>query len=586
MTNTRAVQAVGGWLLAGAGRRGLPSVPMASGKENALDKSTIRSHGTTSAWTGDIETVALTVLYHPNLARVGDRAILKDLSSGRSVPLSRTEPVFSHPRQAAGEPLLDEYLSRKPLYFSVLAEGGVRIQLGDTGTKLMVRGQPVTASITFTAEQVRRGVVLELTRRVVLLLHVVTAPEDVLRSVDAPEAARELIGESEGLHRVLGDIRRVADLELPVLLRGETGSGKELVAKAIHEASPRRQQPYVSVNIAAVPASLAAAGLFGSEKGSFTGSVERHVGFFGQASGGTLFLDEIGDAPLELQVALLRVLESGELQIVGAKKISKVDVRIITATDADLEEKLAAGTFRGPLLNRISAYEIWIPPLRERRDDIGRLLVHFLRKELDAIGEAHRLNPPRPNGKPWLPSSLVARFADFDWPGNVRELRNAVRKLVIGNRGRDRATATPAIQRLLKRKVHAAAKPPSAPPAEPAPATKTPTPRARKEPAMEASLTRPPTPRKPADVTEEEFDQALRACRWELEATAQRLGISRASIYMLIKRYPRFRTAGNLTPEEITRSHRKLEGNIARMAEDLEVSERALARRVKELGLK
>ncbi|HRI66149.1 MAG TPA: sigma-54 factor interaction domain-containing protein, partial [Polyangium sp.] len=166
------------------------------------------------------------------------------------------------------------------------------------------------------------------------------------------------------LKRVLSDIHNVADLELPVLLRGETGSGKELVAHAIHKASPRRDKPFVAVNLGAIVPSLAVAELFGAEKGAFTGSIKRQVGYFEQAHGGTLFLDEIGEAPVELQVALLRALETGEIQTVGAMQGRKVDVRVIAATDADLEDKVDMGAFRAPLLNRLAAFELWIAPLR------------------------------------------------------------------------------------------------------------------------------------------------------------------------------------------------------------------------------
>jgi hypothetical protein len=272
---------------------------------------------------------------------------------------------------------------------------------------------------------------------------------------------------------------------------------------------------------------------------------------------------------------------------VGAPQIRKADVRVVAATDADLEGKVASGAFRAPLLNRLAAYEIWIPPLRDRRDDIGRLLVRFLREELQEIGEAHRLSCPGPGAKPWLPASLVARLANYDWPGNVRQLRNVVRQLVIGNRGRDRAEITPAVERLLLRQMAAAPPPP-----EPAKASEVPKagahasdspPLDEPTPAPHATTAAAPPParsaarRKPADVTEGELRETLRGCRFDLAAAAEQLGISRASMYLLIERYPGFRTAGNLDEEEIVRCHRELGGDLAKMSERLEVSERALA---------
>lgn len=567
---------------------------MASERNTEPQKTTLSTHRTATEVTSNTARIALTVLYHPHLTRVGDRAVLEDLSARGSVPLSRSDLAFSPPGSAAGEPLLDEHLSRNPLHFIAIAGGGVHLDVGGSSTAVDVRGQRVRTTIAFTAEQIRRGVVLELGHRVVLLLHVVTLIEGVLGDVNAPEATTHgLVGESEGLRRVLWEIRSVADLELPVLLRGETGSGKELVAQALHRTSPRRDHPFVAVNLGAIVPSLAVAELFGSERGAYTGSVKRQTGYFDRARKGTLFLDEIGDAPIELQVALLRVLETGEMQTVGAQDVRKVDVRIIAATDADLEAKIAAGTFRAPLLNRISAYEIWIPPLRERRDDIGRLLVRFLREELETIGESHHLSPPQPGGKSWLSSALVARLADYDWPGNVRQLRNVVRQLVIGNRGRDHAETTAAVERLLAEPARASAEPPFvAPPARPKPAKEIAEPRGAKsssqdteKPAKGSAGALSSPPRRPIDITEEELDKALRASRWDFAEAAQRLGISRPSIYMLIERYPRFRAAGDITPEEIIRSYREHDGDITRMSEQLEVSERALGRRVRELGL-
>jgi two-component system nitrogen regulation response regulator GlnG len=519
---------------------------------------------------------ALGILYHADLQRVGEQLVLYELRSGGSggeVLVSRTAPDFVARFREAGRPLADRNLSRSPIRLSALAGDGIRIELGECRTRVAVRGEPLQGGVDLSAGDVRRGVVLELGGRVVLLLHEVVAAKStgVFTTVDDDPLAAHLPGESEGMRRLRQDVRRVADLAVPVLVRGETGSGKELVAQAIHRASARRDAPFVAVSLGAVSAQLAVAELFGHEKGAFTGAERRRPGYFQQADGGTLFLDEVGEAPAEIQVALLRALETGEVLAVGAQQPQKVDVRVVAATDADLDAKIAGGQFRAPLLHRLASYEIWVPPLRERRDDIGRLVCHFLREGLAQTGEEHRLEAP-PTGELWFPASLVARLVEFDWPGNVRQLVNVVRQIVIGSRGRSRAVAGPAVERQLQHQHQAAAVPPriSEPPATP-----------REEPAAAPAEAR----RKPADITEHELEGALRAARWDLAKAASLLGIARTSVYALVEASHTLRTASDLTQQEITLAHRECGGDVQRMVDRLEVSERALRRRLRDLGL-
>ena len=295
---------------------------------------------------------------------------------------------------------------------------------------MSANGRPLDGQPSFSREELESGIVIVLAGHVVLLLHTFDpAPPRGLPSFG-------LVGESAALLAVRQEIQRVADLFVALLLRGETGTGKELVARAVHEAGPRRRRPYVAVNMAAIPATLAASELFGAARGSYTGADRRRSGYFSRAQGGTLFLDEIGETSAEVQPLLLRTLESGEIQPVGEEAGIPVDVRVIAATDADLEQAVLRGRFRAPLLHRLNAYEIHIPPLRERREDLGRLLVHFLRQELQAVGEARLLAYDGPGSPLWLPAEVIARFAAHAWPGNLRQLRNAVRRIVIGSRGR------------------------------------------------------------------------------------------------------------------------------------------------------
>ncbi|HEY4595682.1 MAG TPA: sigma-54 dependent transcriptional regulator [Thermoanaerobaculia bacterium] len=505
---------------------------------------------------------ALTILYHPDVRRGGERAILGGLAPGRPVSLSRLEPTFEPPYRSGARPLLDRCISRSPLLVTREQSGAVTLALRGSRTRLVVEGVPIPQERTCTPEEIERGVVLELADRVVLLLH-------TLPALLPPYSAERLglIGESEGLQRVRHEIRRVADLEVPVLLRGETGTGKELVAHAIHEASPRRDGPFLSVNMGAIPPSLATSELFGAVKGSYTNSVRDHLGYFQRAHGGTLFLDEIGEASTEVQVMLLRVIETGEIQRVGAPGLQKVDVRLIAATDADLEDAIETGRFRAPLLHRLSGYELMIPPLRERRDDFGRLFCHFLAEELKAIGEEHRLNPPEDTAPLWLPTSVVARLARYSWPGNIRQLHNTVRQMVIASRASETVEIGPQIERLLKE----VTPPPEIEIPEPPPP-----PRRRAEAGDYRS---------PAEVTEAALMEALRANRWEVKLAAEQLGISRPSLYLLIDKFPSIRKAADLTREEILEARQACGGTLEAMVDRLEVSKKGLLQRITQLGI-
>jgi two-component system, NtrC family, nitrogen regulation response regulator GlnG len=550
---------------------------------NLMRRSTATNHVTTFRDTGTSSSVksgasiALTIAYHPRLDRIGERTLLLGPGGG-SLALSRSEPLFCKPGGADGESLDDGRISRKPIFFEVTAAGEVIVDLAQSGTTITIGGQTIAGKVNIAAKDASNGVTLVLGNRIVLLLHNLPPLDDVLTVLD-PDIAPEMIGTSIAIRRVLLDVRNVADTNKHVLLRGETGTGKELVAQAIHRVSQRQTSRLVTVNVAGIAETLAEAEFFGSEKGGYTGAPKR-IGYFEQASGGTLFLDEIGDIPSSIQPKLLRALENGELQPVGSEKPRKVDVRIISATDANLDEKVATRGFSEALRQRLKGYEIWIPPLRERREDIGLLVAHFLRGELVNVGEAQRLDVP-PDGKPWLSASIVAQLIDYDWPGNVRELKHIIGQIVVGNRGRLRAELPPAMVRLFERQTPCI-KPQSANVQSPAVVVEAP-----HEPAIPPIQSSAPIGRrKPAEVNEQELRDALRLHRWDLNATSEYLGISRASMYVLKERHSWFRVAGDLQVDEIRACHEACKGNLRQMAERLEVSEPALKRRIKELGLK
>ncbi|NNC15153.1 sigma-54-dependent Fis family transcriptional regulator [Corallococcus exiguus] len=518
---------------------------------------------------------ALTVVSHPVPRRVGERLLLDAVVAGRTLALSRNGPDFAKPGSSLGLPLADPFVSRKPLELSALPDGGVRLTVPEDGTHVVAAGVPLQGARDFGPAELMDGVALELSGRVVLLLHTVELDGEGM--ADTPG----MVGESAGLRRLRKHIERVADLDVSVLIRGETGTGKELVAQAIHQLSPRRDGHFVSVNLGAIPKELAAAELFGSRKGAYSGATQDREGFFRAAHGGTLFLDEVGEAPPEVQVMLLRVLETGELYPVGASQPVKVDVRLIAATDAHLEDQIRDGRFKAPLLHRLAGYDLRVPALRERREDVGRLFFHFAREELAALGEAARLDTEDPHAEPWLPAPLASRLVRAAWPGNIRQLRNLTRQLVIGSRGQARLQLDPQLEEALGSAAGAGTAPiprgaqaaagPLVAPAQGADAPE----------AREAAVPR----RKPSQVTEAELLAALRASAWDLKATADALGIPRPSVYDLIERSPNLRTAGDLGADEIIRCFETCGGDLDAMVRTLEVSKRALGRRLKELGL-
>jgi DNA-binding NtrC family response regulator len=235
------------------------------------------------------------------------------------------------------------------------------------------------------------------------------------------EGATRLVGESPALERVRRLVARVAGSDAAVLVRGETGTGKELVARAVHEGSGRACGPLVAVNCGALPEHLVESELFGHRKGAFTGADEHRAGLFEVAHGGTLFLDEIGELPRSLQARLLRVLESGEIRRVGDNHPITVDVRLVCATHRNLEEMVRAGEFREDLLFRINTFEITVPPLRERREDIAALVGHFVR----------RSRPQLPPQAAVADDVTLATLAAHEWPGNIRELANVVEHALV-----------------------------------------------------------------------------------------------------------------------------------------------------------
>jgi len=239
--------------------------------------------------------------------------------------------------------------------------------------------------------------------------------------IDRSSMFEEIVGRSPALQAVLARIAKVAPADSTVLITGETGTGKELIARAIHKRSRRSSRPFVTVNCAAIPAALIASELFGHEKGAFTGAVQQRLGRFELAEGGTIFLDEIGDLPAETQIALLRILQEREFERVGGHRSIRSDVRIIAATHRDLSAAIVAGTFRSDLFYRLNVFPIEIPPLRERREDIRLLVEYFINRYAGKSGKTIRS----------VSKKALGLLKSYTWPGNIRELQNVIERSVI-----------------------------------------------------------------------------------------------------------------------------------------------------------
>ena len=504
--------------------------------------------------------LTFTIVYHPDVTRCGEQARCGPLTPRMQHFVSRVEPPFSHDNSTP-RPLLDPYVSRKPV---TLRQMGPDLEVTAAAGGTVAIGGEERASWRISPEQLRVGVDVTLNKRIILR---------VCHALPRGNESLGLIGPSAALESVRRAITRVADLHVPVLIRGETGVGKERVAQAIHQASQRRSGPCVAVNMATLSRETAAAELFGHAKGAFTGAHQRRVGLFEQANGGTLFLDEVAELGVDVQAMLLRVLETGKLRPLGDRDERDVDVRLVSATDAPLEALVDRGEFRAPLLHRLAGFEIQVPALRERNVDVPALVAHFLREELQHTGELARLDQHDPRAPLWFDPELMARLTTFDWPGNVRQLRNVVRQLVVANRGSAALRPDASVERQLSSQLA------TTPASRAAPLTPT-SPNTTRSPS---SL--PPASAKPADISDDELVAALRDHDWGVGPTAKALGIPRSTLYGLIERSSQVRKASDLTTAECQAALNSHEGDLRRAADELCVSQRALQFRLKELDL-
>ena len=350
--------------------------------------------------------LALTVLWHPDAARIGEQYL--DGSGDGVIELGRFMPLFSRPGRDR-LPLGYGGVSRQPLRIARTPSGGVEITPPDSRMIVELDGAEVQGVQSLEAERLLEGAVLGLGRAILVCLHWAAC-------LPRHNPVKGLLGVGSAAIVMREQIRSAAQTNMPVLLLGETGSGKEVAARAIHAMGPRAGAPLVAVNMATLNESLAAVELFGAAKGAYTGAQTARTGLFGEADGATLFLDEIGNTPAVVQPMLLRVLESGDYRPVGSQGDRRSSARLIAATDQDVY----GGAFNHALLRRLESYVIPMTPLRERREDIGVLILHFL-AEAGAVPEE-------------FPFALASDCACYDWPGNVRQLAQTVRRALLSLR--------------------------------------------------------------------------------------------------------------------------------------------------------
>lgn len=490
--------------------------------------------------------LAITILWHPERQRAGEQAI--GPAGPGAVSISRFAPLFQRPGGAA-RALEYRGVAREALCVVREADGALSLTAPASRMTVEVCGQPLGAVMQLTRAQVDAGVVLRLGGQLIVCLH-------WMHMLPNLHPAMGLHGVSSAMLRLRNLVRQVAATDLPVLLLGETGSGKEVVANAIHAAGSRRDAPFVAVNMATLTEGLAGAELFGAARGAYTGAAAARSGLFAEAAGGTLFLDEIGDAPALIQPMLLRVLECGEYRALGAAQPVRSSARVIAATDRDLAGSAPERpSFNQPLLRRLETFVIHLPALRERREDLGLLMVHFLDQFNAQLGTSTE-----------LPAELVNQFCLYHWPGNVRQLVNVLRRALLALAGGEEVTLE-----LLVRPANgtSAASPAGLPP---------------------VTLPTPPTlpdlpapPRRLASLSDEEVVDAMEQSGWRILGAARLLGVSRPSMYKLLAANRLVRAADAIAEAEIRQALARHHCDLERCAAALKTPCEALRRRVSQL---
>lgn len=500
-----------------------------------VDESPTEDFATAGLHDDSTKVPTLTLVAHPDIRRIGQQASLRPLLLRRPVVLSRSKLAFTPTdSRDPGTPLLDTSVSRTPLVWHAGHEPG-SIVLDSGGVTIKVDDGAVSSSHLISRERLLRGVLVGLSARVGLYLH---SKASSARFSDE----HGLLGDSDAICSLRATIDEVATSRAPVLILGENGTGKELVAAAIHRRSGRAHGPFIAVNSASLTEGTALSQLFGHRKGAFTGADQRHAGLFEQARGGSLFLDEIGDASPAVQVMLLRALESNTVLALGDDKEHHVDVRVLAATELDLGQEMGSGRFRPSLAQRLASIVIHVPPVRSRREDIPSLLLHFL--SLIAHGNPGEGGSETLRRKGFvLSTAFMFGLLAHHFPGNVREIRNIAQQLwSVGHTRNHLAFATAPV-------------------------------RTTDLGAAEPGLSRP-------RFTRDEVLKALHDSNWSPAKAARLLGIPNSTIHYWMTRQGIGRRAVDLSDPELQAVAERCGGEINAMSRMLAVSPRGIRLRL------
>jgi len=496
------------------------------------------------------QVLMISIVFHPDTSRIGETACFEKLAGEASRILGRQTPMFQHfDEKVSSTPLNDPYVSKEALRISY-TNGSIILGRESSSSRARVGGCELAGEVRLSSAQLATGVPIILGGRVVLLLR---RSAQFTPTSKSSRHCRSMRGSSAYMGKLREQIVRLASTDLDVLIRGETGTGKELVAEALHAASELKSRKMVAVNMAAIPAALAPTLLFGSAKGAFTGSDKATAGYFEQAGGSTLFLDEIGDTLQEVQAQLLRALQQREIQILGGA-IKKVSLRVISATDAQLDEQSC--NFKGALRHRLAESEIFLLPLTQHPEDIGELLWIFLESSMKSMARGHVLPSEISRANEiamW--AELFHQFVAYSWPGNIRELNNYAQQVALAS---EEFAAIPEV--VLERLSGSV-------------------------PGVVDNVEKTTGPTatifKSEDYSDQEFMAGYKKARYEVQKTARQLGISRQAVYRRISDSPDLCLAGELSDDQIRSALQTCGGDLGAAAMQLKVSKTALRERIR-----